>query len=187
MSNLPSKPAPLTLLEVFKSNPERARWLLEYHELVMRGPSPLTVAERELIFAYGSGVNECGYCHGAHKFTAAAFGIPEGLFVDLLADVDGAEVDPKMKPILKFVRKLIETPARITKADADAIYAAGWDERAFLDVVTITALHNYMNRLVDGCGVAAGEDILREAAGRLSTISYGGTAKRLFGGDAAAD
>jgi len=66
------------LLQVFRAYPDTARPLLDYHELVMRGPSPFTVAERELIAAYVSGVNECGYCHGVHTATAEAFGIQEG-------------------------------------------------------------------------------------------------------------
>jgi AhpD family alkylhydroperoxidase len=41
----------------------------------LRGPSPFTVAERELIAAYVSGLNACGYCHGIHRVTADAFGV----------------------------------------------------------------------------------------------------------------
>ena len=79
MPYLKSLPDDAVLLQVFRAYPDTARPLLDYHELVMRGPSPFTVAERELIAAYVSGVNECGYCHGVHTATAEAFGIQEGL------------------------------------------------------------------------------------------------------------
>jgi hypothetical protein len=37
------------LLDVFRTYPGVARPLLEFHEAVLRGPSPFTVAERELL------------------------------------------------------------------------------------------------------------------------------------------
>jgi putative tryptophan/tyrosine transport system substrate-binding protein len=41
----------------------------------MRGPSPLTPGERELIAAYVSGIDDCQYCYGVHAEPAKAFGI----------------------------------------------------------------------------------------------------------------
>ncbi len=38
------------------------------------------------------------------------------------------------------VRKLTQTPSEVGRADAQAIYDAGWSEDAFLDVVTICVL-----------------------------------------------
>jgi AhpD family alkylhydroperoxidase len=77
MAYLPSLPPGAVLLDVFRAYPQTARPLLDYHQALLRGPSPLSVAERELIAAYVSGLNACGYCHGVHAATAEAFGIPE--------------------------------------------------------------------------------------------------------------
>src|SRR5271165_1925817 len=57
MSWLKSLPSNSRLFEVFQAFPETARPLIEYHEALMRGPSPFTVGERELIAAYVSGLN----------------------------------------------------------------------------------------------------------------------------------
>ena len=179
MSFFPSKPGATSLRDVFMMFPDRAKFLLEYHEAVMRGPSAFTVAERELIFAFGSGVNACEFCHNTHKYTAAAFGVDEDLFEKLFDDIDAAPIDDKLKPVLKYVRKLTKEPSKMTRKDADAIFEAGWDERAFFDAVTVCALHNLMNRMVDGTGVDVGEDQWRASADRLSTIGYGGSAKTL--------
>ena len=70
MAYLPSLPGDAVLLDVFRAYPDTARPLLDYHQALLRGPSPLSVAERELIAAFVSGLNACGYCHGVH--TAAA-------------------------------------------------------------------------------------------------------------------
>src|SRR6266851_2941863 len=85
MTYLPSLPPGAVLLDVFRAYPEASRPLLDYHQAVLRGPSPLTVAERELIAAYVSGLNACRYCHGVHTATAEAFGFPEGTLGALLA------------------------------------------------------------------------------------------------------
>ena len=70
MAYLPSLPADAVLLDVFRAYPDTARPLMDYHQALLRGPSPLSVAERELIAAYVSGLNACGYCHGVHSAAA---------------------------------------------------------------------------------------------------------------------
>lgn len=61
MTFLPSLPDDARLLDVLRAYPGTAGPLLDYHEALMRGPSPLTVAERELVAAYVSGLNSCDY------------------------------------------------------------------------------------------------------------------------------
>ncbi len=55
MSFLKSIPADPGLLQIFQAFPESARPLLEYHQVLLRGESPFSAAERELIAAYVSG------------------------------------------------------------------------------------------------------------------------------------
>jgi uncharacterized peroxidase-related enzyme len=153
MRVFPSIPGEPELATVFRRFPHTAAPLLEYHDRLLRDPSPLTVAERELIAAFVSGLNACTYCHGAHTVAAAAFGIEEAVFADLMADLDTAAVDGRIKPILAYVRKLTLTPARMIEADAEAVYAAGWNEQALFDAISVCALFNFMNRIVEGSGI----------------------------------
>ncbi len=44
MTYLPSLPDDAVLLDVFRAYPATSRPLLEYHQVLLRGPSPLTVA-----------------------------------------------------------------------------------------------------------------------------------------------
>lgn len=172
MSYLPSLPPQAVLLDVFRARPEVYRPLIDYHEALLRGPSPLPVADRELIAAYVSGLNVCGYCHGVHAATAQAFGIPEGTLAALLADVDSAPVARQLKPLLRYARKLTVNPAKITPADAEAVLAAGWDEWALHDAVAVCALFNMMNRLVDGLGITGNAEYFALAADRLHGQGY---------------
>jgi uncharacterized protein YciW len=53
------------------------------------------------------------------------WGIEDGLLDRLLDDLESAPIEQRLKPLLAFVRKLTLTPAQITQADADAVFAAG--------------------------------------------------------------
>jgi uncharacterized peroxidase-related enzyme len=179
MAYLPSLPDHAVLLDVFRAYPQTARPLLAYHQALLRGPSPLTVAERELIAAYVSGVNACGYCHGVHQATAQAFGIGEGTLAALLTDVDTAPIPERMKPLLRYVGKLTVAPAKVAPAEAEAVLSAGWEEQAMYDAVAVCGLFNLMNRLVEGLGITAGEEYFVTAARRLAGEGYSGLADLL--------
>lgn len=172
MPYLPSLPKGASLLDVFKAFPETSRPLLEFHEVLLRGPSPFTEAERELIAAYVSGINHCRYCRGVHTATAERLGAAEGAVEQLIDDIDSAAVSQKMKPVLHYARKLTRQPGGMTQADADAVLAAGWDETALYHTVAVTALFNFMNRLVEGLGIELDPAYVKPASERLAGRGY---------------
>jgi len=73
------------LSAVFQAFPDAVKPLLQYHDVVLRGESPLSIAERELIATYVSGLNACTFCFGAHKIYAKVFGI-EGSLIDAMTE-----------------------------------------------------------------------------------------------------
>lgn len=182
MALFPSLPENPHLADLYRKFPDHVKPILEYHDLLLRGESPLSIAERELIAAYVSGLNACNFCFGAHKLYARAFGIEEAVVDALIEDVATAPVDEKLKPILRYVAKLRHLPTQITAADAAAVYAAGWSERALFDAIEVAALFNYMNRIIEGAGVTFnfGEhpETDEEIAARR-TRTYGDFARRI--------
>jgi uncharacterized peroxidase-related enzyme len=167
------------LIDVFKKFPGLYRPLIEYHEILLRGPSPLSVAERELIAAYVSGLNSCHYCHGVHTATAEQFGVPEGLLGQLIENPEQAPIEERMKPLLAYVKKLTYTPSRLLPRDAEAVFVAGWNEQALHDAVSVCGLFNLMNRLVDGLGVTGDAAYFKLASARLASGGYSGLLKLL--------
>ena len=172
MPFLKSMPADAALLGIFKLHPETALPLLDYHEALLRGVSPLSIGERELIAAFVSALNACSYCHGVHASTATAFGVDPGIFAALLADIDSSAIDERLKPLFRYVKKLTLTPSRMLQADADDVFAAGWTEDALYHAVSVCALFNFMNRLVDGLGIVAKPEYIGLAADRLHSGGY---------------
>jgi len=143
--------------QIFFHRPDIYRPFAQANAVIMRGPSDLAVSERELIGAFTSALGNCRFCAGIHTETARLFGVDAGLLEQMVEDFDAAPLDPKSRALLAFIRKLVLTPAQMVKADADAVFAAGWSEDALHDAVAVSALFAFMNRLVMGHGITADE------------------------------
>ncbi len=172
MSYLRLLEADAGLLQIFQAFPETARRLLEYHDVLLRGDSPFSPAERELIAAFVSGLNNCEYCRAVHSQTAVALGIDAETIAHIFSNSLDEHVDLRMQPVLTFVRKLTLSAGKITAADVDPLFAAGWNDRAVHDASAICGLFNLMNRLVNGLGVKAPEGYVKLAAQRLADDGY---------------
>lgn len=138
--------------DVFSAYPEIYRHWAEMGQLLINGPSPFTSGEREAIQAFVAGVIGTEYAYVAHTAAAVARGIAPGTVEALVADVAAAPVAAKLKPVFALVRKLAAAPLTITQADADAVFAAGWDERAYHDAVALTARMTFMSKIIHGHG-----------------------------------
>jgi uncharacterized peroxidase-related enzyme len=172
MTFLASLPKRASLLNLFKAFPETSKPLIAFHEVLMRGPSPFSEAERELIATYVSGLNQCRYCRGVHRATAELLGMPAQAIDGAIDDIGAAPIDDKMRPVLRYAQKLTRQPNAMSQADADAIFAAGWDETALYHTVAVTALFNFMNRLVEGMGIELDEAYVKPASERLARQGY---------------
>lgn len=167
-----SLPAEAGVRHILQYNKAVGRHLIEMHTALMRTDSPLTPAQHELIAAYVSGLNACQYCYGVHAETAHAFGLSPGAVETMLEDLDAAPVESRMRPLLAYARKLTLTPAKMTQADADAVFAAGWSERALHDAVLTTCLFNFMNRLLEGHGCKGSKELFALRGPALKEEGY---------------
>ena len=161
-----------TLSDVFNTFPRVAVPILDLCETVMRGPSAFTVAERELIAAYVSKTNECGYCAMTHTEAAETLGAKQGVVAELMEDIETAEVDEKMRPVLAYVSKLCYAPNSLSREDVDKVIDAGWNEYAVHEAISVCAMFQFFNHYVMGLGLDEGE----KAVGRGKLLSQYGYA-----------
>ena len=143
------------LYDVMSKSPRMAIYLFKMTDEIMLSEGQLTPAEREIIAAFVSGINACSFCYRGHKAIAEIFGVDEGLIDQLVDDLNSTKISTEMKAALAFAKKLTETPSKMAQADADLLYAAGWDEAALMNIVEITAVFGMYNRIADGTGVIA--------------------------------
>ncbi len=85
MALFPSLPERAFLGDVYKRFPKTLRPLLEYHDILLRGPSPLSIAEREMIAAYVRGTPLQRSPEGAHLISIG--GGPSGCSGDKAAGI----------------------------------------------------------------------------------------------------
>ena len=141
----------------------------------MRGPSPLSRGDRELIGAFVSALNSCPYCHDVHNEAVQAYGIDAELARQLAEDIETAAVDDRMKPLFALARKATEGAYRVTQADFDLAYEKDWDDDAIHDVIAVVCLFNFMNRFVSTLGIETDEAYLADAGPRIRDEGYAST------------
>ena len=171
MAYLRNLPAHAAVFDVFAAYPDHFKPIVDFSQHIFRGPGPLPPRDRELIFSYVSQLNACEYCFGGHAETTVLLGASREVFDKLKIDIDTAPVDAKLKPLLRYVKKLNDTPERMAPADAEAVYAAGWSDEALMQAIAVCCLANFMNRLVEGTGVHA--DPSKFAARAKSAVEKG--------------
>lgn len=140
---------------------------------IMRGKSPLSTAEKEIMAAFVSGLNACQFCYGSHAAVAAQFGVEAETIEELIADIDRAPIDDKLKPIFHYLKKLTLSPSKLVQKDVDKVFAAGWSEEALYQAILIGCLFNFYNRLLDGHGVKGNAHIYQIGGAHLSENGYG--------------
>lgn len=91
-----------------------------------------------------------------------ALGIPQDLMDAIRENIDSSGIDEMLKPVFAFIAKLTLKPADMTGADADQVFAAGWDERALHDAIEVCALFNFMNRYAEGHGLIANPENFKQ-------------------------
>lgn len=161
------------VMALFKRFPKAVKPLLEYHDIVLRDdPSAFSIGERELIAAYVSSLNGCEYCYTAHRRYAEAFGIDPTIFRTKSIVFDWEVLPQRLAPVLEYVRKLTLSPNSVAEADAAAVFEAGWDDDALFDVISICALYNFMNRVVEGSGIKIYRDANRLSPAAMRSFRY---------------
>lgn len=149
--------------------PETAKPLNELAEILLRGESTLTSAEREMIASYVSYQNECHFCHSSHGAAAAHHLDGDlSLLSDIKAGFKKTDLSEKMKALLQIAKKVQELGNRVSPDDISDAREAGATDREIHDTVLIAAAFCMYNRYVDGLGTwAPEEDEAYDETGRM--------------------
>ena len=131
--------------------PETGKHLYELAQVLLRGESSLAEAERELIAAYVSHRNHCGFCRDSHAAASRCLYGKEGDTVDdVLKDMQQSRVSDKIKTLLTIAGKVQESGKSVNPGDVESARAAGATDREIHDTVLIAATFSMFNRYVDG-------------------------------------
>ena len=155
--------------------PETERHLSGLAEALLRGPSSLSAAERELIASYVSSGNECHFCTQSHAAAARELYGSECAIVDLVpSDLQTAPLTEKMAALLNIAGKVRQDGRLVRTEDVERARLAGADDKAIHDTVLIAAAFCMFNRYVDGLATwaPAEAEAYKESGLRLANQGY---------------
>jgi uncharacterized peroxidase-related enzyme len=131
--------------------PDTGKHLYELVQVLLRGESPLTPADRELIAAYVSSGNGCKFCTDSHAAAARFLYKEQKQVVDIvLKDYQKAPVSDKLKALLNIAGKVRINGKEVTPEDIAVARKYGAGDRDIHDTVLIAATFSMFNRYVDG-------------------------------------
>jgi len=159
------------LLEYRKDTAEPLR---ELTNILLRGDSTLTEAERELIATVVSHRNDCTYCTTAHAEAANAYLHDADIIHAVRLDIQSAPLSPKMKSLLTLASEVQAGGKHVKPSTIDEAKQFGASDREIHDTVMIAALFCFYNRYVDGLATDAPEDMkyYKDMALRLKDKGY---------------
>ncbi len=147
--NVPEGVPGIRSLVMFR--PETGKPLYDLAQVLLRGESPLSEADRELIAAYVSYRNDCMFCMESHAAAARClYGDQENTVDDVLKDMQRSNVSDKLKALLHIAGKVQILGREVTPQDIEAARKLGADDREIHDTVLIAASFSMYNRYVDG-------------------------------------
>lgn len=161
--------------------PETTKPLNELAEILLRGPSTLTQAERELIGTFVSSKNDCQYCQSIHGALAAhLLNGNEALVSQVKCDFSSAQISDKMKALLEIAGKVQQGGKNVTAEDVERARSFDATDLEIHDTVLIAANFCMMNRYVDGLAAwtPLDPDFYRQRAAMLAEHGYLGSAGR---------
>lgn len=155
--------------------PDTAIPLNDLADTLLRGPSPLTRGERELIAAYVSELNATRFCADTHGAAAAAQLEGGAALVKAVQhDPDTADITPLVRALLRVAAEVQAKAAPVTDEAITAARAAGATDTHLHDTVLIAAAFCMYNRYVSGLATAlpTASDYYDEAGRRITAHGY---------------
>lgn len=155
--------------------PESGQHLYALAQVLLRGDSPLSEAERELIAAYVSSRNDCFFCMSSHAAAARYLFKDKKQVVDfVLDDYERAPISDKLKALLNIAGKVQQNGKAVTGEDIARARGQGANDRDIHDTVLIAASFSMFNRYVDGLASLTPRDpeAYVEMGKRLGEMGY---------------
>ena len=157
-------------------SPETAEPMGKLANLMLRTNEGLSMAEREMIAAYVSYLNDCFYCQQSHGAIAVCYlNGDEALVAQVKKDYEHADISDKLKALLSIAGSVQKGGKYVTEAQIEKAKQEGATDRDIHDTVLIAAMFCMFNRYVDGLASNTPTDLssypLR--AKQVATHGYG--------------
>jgi uncharacterized peroxidase-related enzyme len=135
-------------------------------QATMRGPSPWSVAERELMACMVAKWNACAFCVGAHGAVVAKE-MQRPAVDEVISDYRTAPISGRLKSALAFLEVMTLRPKDLKAEHAKAALSAGVSSEALTDAISVAALFNIVTRYADALDFALPTSVEFERAANM--------------------
>ena len=135
------------VFRAYAQRPEHFRAFMGYHDVLMKGDSGLSRAEREAIVVAVSAENQCQYCMTAHGAALRILGKDPMLAEQIANNWRTADLSPRWRTMLEFASHVNEPGFAATDAEIDTLRAAGFSDNDIWDIGAIAAFFGFSNRM----------------------------------------
>lgn len=133
------------ILELLYYKESTGKALSALAHTLLHGPSNLTPAERELIAAHVSSLNQCSFCAASHGAAASAHLKDEGALAAAVqsGSLDALSLSSKMKQLLELASLVQKGGREIKPQNVEAARSAGASDEEIHDAISdcIGVLH----------------------------------------------
>ncbi|HEY1063121.1 MAG TPA: peroxidase-related enzyme [Daejeonella sp.] len=170
--NVPEGVPGIRSLVMFR--PETGKPLYELAQALLRNPSSLSEADRELIASFVSSKNDCMFCMSSHAAAARyLYKDDKGIVDFVLEDYLTSPISAKLKALLSIAAKVQQDARTVSPDDISNAKNEGATEQEIHDTVLIAASFCMFNRYVDGlASLTPTEPEVYEAMGERMAQGY---------------
>ena len=128
-----------------------------YEHLNLRPDSPLTRLEREMLATVVYGMLSAKPCLSLHCEALRRLTGDNDLGPEFASRWPDYPVDARTRALLRYGKRLTESPDTTTDADVDALRRAGWDDRGIYEATALIGFFNFSGRLEAASGLPMDE------------------------------
>jgi uncharacterized peroxidase-related enzyme len=129
-------------IRVLANSPVALNAFLGIHAIA--GAGSLDPKTRQRIALAVAEQNACQYCVSAHTAIGRKLGLDNQ---EMLANRTGRSSDAKAEAALAFARALVEHTGEVSRAEFDAVRAAGHSDGEIIEIITHVAMNIFTNLL----------------------------------------
>jgi uncharacterized peroxidase-related enzyme len=131
----------------YAKRPEHFRAFMHYHDLIMKGPSGLSRAEREAIVVAVSAENACLYCVTSHGAALRILGKDAVVADQIATNWRTADLTPRLRAILTFASRVNEPGFAASDKELAELKAVGLSDNDAWDIATVAGFFGFSNRM----------------------------------------
>jgi uncharacterized peroxidase-related enzyme len=127
------------------------RQLYEHYNL--RPDSPFSRLQREMVATVVYGIIGAKPCLSAHCEAIRRLTGDDDLGPEFVQNWPDYPIDAPTRALLRYAKRLTQTPDQMTDQDIASLRDAGWDDRAIYEATGLVAIFNYIGRFEAASGL----------------------------------